>query len=196
MGAAAPRSRRIPTTSARRFDARFRRPSERTSKSTDSPRRICAPIQRLKNPYCLGEVRSFGEKGRRDSDFGPSRRLRRQQLFAQKRAFPGVFRRCGRRRRPYRASGLAEGVGFEPTVPGKGYNGFRDRPVRPLRHPSAFARSRLARSCAFGNAGALYPSDESDGDLSCPRAEAALAFCVGDPYLSPMAEIRRLVARR
>src|SRR5262245_18901150 len=31
---------------------------------------------------------------------------------------------------------LAEGVGFEPTVPIAGHNGFRDRPVRPLRHPS------------------------------------------------------------
>jgi hypothetical protein len=30
---------------------------------------------------------------------------------------------------------LAEGVGFEPTVP-KGHNGFRDRPIRPLSHPS------------------------------------------------------------
>ena len=39
---------------------------------------------------------------------------------------------------------LAEGVGFEPTVPGKGYNGFRDRPDRPLRHPSA-QRPRHAR---------------------------------------------------
>ena len=31
---------------------------------------------------------------------------------------------------------VAEGVGFEPTVPIR-HNGFRDRPVRPLRHPSA-----------------------------------------------------------
>ncbi len=30
---------------------------------------------------------------------------------------------------------MAEGVGFEPTVR-KAHNGFRDRPVRPLRHPS------------------------------------------------------------
>jgi hypothetical protein len=29
-----------------------------------------------------------------------------------------------------------EGVGFEPTVPQTGDNGFRDRPVQPLRHPS------------------------------------------------------------
>jgi hypothetical protein len=32
---------------------------------------------------------------------------------------------------------LAERVGFEPTDPRKGVNGFRDRPVRPLRHLSA-----------------------------------------------------------
>ncbi len=32
---------------------------------------------------------------------------------------------------------MAEGVGFEPTDLTKGVNGFRDRPVQPLRHPSA-----------------------------------------------------------
>ncbi len=31
---------------------------------------------------------------------------------------------------------LAEGVGFEPTVPIARDSGFQDRPVRPLRHPS------------------------------------------------------------
>jgi hypothetical protein len=31
---------------------------------------------------------------------------------------------------------LAAGVGFEPTAPGEGRNGFQDRPVRPLRHPA------------------------------------------------------------
>ena len=32
---------------------------------------------------------------------------------------------------------LAEREGFEPSVPSKGHNGFRDRPDRPLRHLSA-----------------------------------------------------------
>ena len=90
------------------FDARFLCPSERSSKSTDFPRRISAVNQCLKNPYCLGEVRSFGEKGRRESDFGRSERFRGQQLFAQNRAFPGVFRRRGQRRRPYGANDLAD----------------------------------------------------------------------------------------
>ncbi len=36
----------------------------------------------------------------------------------------------------------AEGVGFEPTVP-QGHNGFRDRPIRPLSHPSVAKTSRL-----------------------------------------------------
>jgi anti-anti-sigma factor len=31
---------------------------------------------------------------------------------------------------------LAEGVGFEPTRDPRAPNGFRDRPVQPLRHPS------------------------------------------------------------
>ena len=30
---------------------------------------------------------------------------------------------------------LAEGVGFEPTIPIR-YNGFQDRRIRPLCHPS------------------------------------------------------------
>jgi hypothetical protein len=29
-----------------------------------------------------------------------------------------------------------EGEGFEPSVDRKAHNGFRDRPVQPLRHPS------------------------------------------------------------
>src|SRR5690606_38687269 len=32
---------------------------------------------------------------------------------------------------------LAEGEGFEPSKSRKALNGFRDRPVQPLRHPSA-----------------------------------------------------------
>jgi site-specific DNA recombinase len=35
-----------------------------------------------------------------------------------------------------KANNLAEGVGFEPTVPREEHNGFRDRPIRPLSHPS------------------------------------------------------------
>jgi hypothetical protein len=50
------------------------------------------------------------------------------------------------RRSPTRGSGLrgAEGVGFEPTEP-IGLNGFRDRPIRPLSHPSGIYRSRPVR---------------------------------------------------
>ena len=36
---------------------------------------------------------------------------------------------------------LAEGEGFEPSVDRKAHNGFRDRPVQPLRHPSGELRS-------------------------------------------------------
>ena len=38
----------------------------------------------------------------------------------------------------------AEGVGFEPTVRLTPHNGFRDRPVQPLRHPSRVKRRREA----------------------------------------------------
>ena len=36
----------------------------------------------------------------------------------------------------------AEGEGFEPSVEHKPHNGFRDRPVQPLRHPSERPTSR------------------------------------------------------
>ena len=35
---------------------------------------------------------------------------------------------------------VAEGVGFEPTVARVDHNGFRDRPNRPLWHPSLMKR--------------------------------------------------------
>jgi hypothetical protein len=34
---------------------------------------------------------------------------------------------------------MAEGVGFEPTVRQEAHNGFRDRPDKPLRHPSGLS---------------------------------------------------------
>src|SRR3990170_987224 len=34
---------------------------------------------------------------------------------------------------------LAEGVGFEPTVRPKTHNGFRDRRLKPLGHPSGLS---------------------------------------------------------
>jgi hypothetical protein len=41
---------------------------------------------------------------------------------------------------PQALVGGAEGVGFEPTV-GRTHNGFRDRPIRPLSHPSGVEAS-------------------------------------------------------
>src|SRR5690606_5084248 len=59
---------------------------------------------------------------------------------------------------------LAERVGFEPTVP-KGYNGFRDRPVRPLRHLSAPDRT----------AGPAGLRQSSDRVVRSPLPAAAMA---------------------
>ena len=42
---------------------------------------------------------------------------------------------------------LAERVGFEPTEPREGLNGFRDRPIRPLWHLSAYPYYRAVRHC-------------------------------------------------
>ena len=34
---------------------------------------------------------------------------------------------------------MAEGVGFEPTVPENRNNGFQDRRIQPLCHPSVYS---------------------------------------------------------
>src|SRR3954454_11773147 len=68
----------------------------------------------------------------------PSSRGRlKQHLFGIPRALPKATDLQA-------ASGSAEGVGFEPTKDPKALNGFRDRPVQPLRHPSRAERRRLA----------------------------------------------------
>src|ERR1700751_1809581 len=47
---------------------------------------------------------------------------------------------------------MAEREGFEPSVPRKGYNGFRDRPDRPLRHLSAGSSSTVGAWRVIGGA--------------------------------------------
>jgi integrase len=46
-------------------------------------------------------------------------------------------------------------VGFEPTVP-KGHNGFRDRPIRPLSHPSKRSDLLFYSHVTFGAASDPY----------------------------------------
>ena len=47
--------------------------------------------------------------------------------------------------------GVAEGVGFEPTV--LSYNGFQDRRLKPLGHPSIFRRVQRRASAGQRDAG-------------------------------------------
>jgi hypothetical protein len=60
---------------------------------------------------------------------------------------------------------LAEGVGFEPTVR-MTYNGFRDRPIRPLSHPSGGEPRRCEgvrfRGCRLGRCGLAATSRLAD----------------------------------
>ncbi len=67
-----------------------------------------------------------------------------------------------RTRHPRRAglnkTHLAEGVGFEPTVP-IGHSGFRDRPIRPLSHPSEDTSRPSARG---GPIGSGLPSEDAN----------------------------------
>ncbi len=58
---------------------------------------------------------------------------------------------AGRRGDPmYLVMKVAEGEGFEPPVP-VGHNGFQDRHLKPLGHPSA--PGIIQRPCHRGNAG-------------------------------------------
>ena len=45
---------------------------------------------------------------------------------------------------PGGGEGKAEGEGFEPSVDLSAHNGFRDRPVQPLRHPSGSGTKPLS----------------------------------------------------
>ena len=58
----------------------------------------------------------------------------------------------------------AEGVGFEPTSRLATANGFRDRPVQPLRHPSRIQRRRFY-GCSETRAGRCFPGLQ--GCLKC-----------------------------
>ena len=54
--------------------------------------------------------------------------------------------------------GLAERVGFEPTVEVAPYNGFRDRRLRPLSHLSARRHHALEPFLGVGAKGHLVPN--------------------------------------
>ena len=66
---------------------------------------------------------------------------------------------------------MAEGVGFEPTV-GITYNGFRDRPVQPLRHPSAHSVSHSHFRLNFRPGHLFRAVPETRVELRCSRCGA------------------------
>ena len=87
---------------------------------------------------------------------------RQGEAYCQSRGIEGRFapnarrrrrRKIGYARRSQFCSELAEREGFEPSVPSKGHNGFRDRPDRPLRH-----LSRARAAIAQGPAAAATPA--------------------------------------
>ena len=51
---------------------------------------------------------------------------------------------------------LAEGEGFEPSIPYKRYNGFQDRRLQPLGHPSGTIITQIATSLT--PCSATYPA--------------------------------------
>ncbi len=89
--------------------------------------------------FCVFATPPDGMHGRPKCEPIPARACgsERTVVMARRRRPRGLGQLCRGRLRSSLRSGrsLAERVGFEPTVP-KGYSGFRDRPVRPLRHLS------------------------------------------------------------
>ncbi len=68
---------------------------------------------------------------------GPTTRVAEREGFEPSVECNPHTRLAGEHHRPARSSlrsSLAEGVGFEPTV--LSYNGFQDRRLKPLGHPS------------------------------------------------------------
>ena len=80
---------------------------------------------------CLAEGVGFAPTGGRLPEPTSELPVRRTTACALRSETPAQDTKC-----------VAEGVGFEPTVRPKTYNGFRDRPVQPLRHPSGVQSSR------------------------------------------------------
>ncbi len=79
--------------------------------------------------------------------------------------------------RPHVARVRTERVGFEPTVPCKGYTGFRNQPDRPLWHLSAVFYDSLVRRRI---------SKSTFQDAACLRSTAAPPVFVEPPLrISP-----------
>ena len=83
------------------------------------------------------------------SEIGPSGPKGWAHPSGESSATGATVRRETAANRPH-ARLLAEGVGFEPTRDLTAPNGFRDRPVQPLRHPSGTWK-RLAAQAAYSS---------------------------------------------
>ena len=105
---------------------RSRSTSTATCSTTNSTRSRCASTLTARAPWDFSRTRAIGEVVELRPAYTASK-----SLFTW-------------------ANALAEGLGFEPR--GLSPNGFQDRPIRPLRHPSGNRRrhggARLARRCA------------------------------------------------
>ena len=129
------------------------------------PSTACTPAIHI---YCL-------EIGASLRDFrlrlgGPMRGPRFQRLQTLKAVF-GILRQGfgGHFASRLAQSKVAERVGFEPTVPRKGYNGFRDRPDRPLWHLSARRSSIRGAEPSAGGRGAATGGRPSVDNTSFVR---------------------------
>src|SRR6266508_2969318 len=63
-------------------------------------------------------------------------------------------------RPPFGLGGKAEGEGFEPSSDPKARNGFRDRRIRPLCHPSAASKGSYVTVTLRSIPACLWPATE------------------------------------
>jgi hypothetical protein len=84
----------------------------------------------------MAAVQRFREKPPREQKFGPRAGRRSPEVRAENPRKPWAFSATvGSGERDYLV-GLAEGMGFEPTIRCYPYNGLANRRLQPLGHPS------------------------------------------------------------
>ena len=136
-----------PTTASRRMRASHREPRTALNEMQTwgrNPPRQCAALARQSSPC------SFGFR-------------RRLAVFRERDA-----QRAGQRETPANTPSLAlgaEGPGFEPGRPLTRPNGFQDRRIQPLCHPSVTLKGMLRARAAGSGAGSTLAA-QSQGEVA------------------------------
>ncbi len=108
-------------------------PTTRAVEPSGSTAGLTRPLRQKAQAKTRGKEKTGGEGGIRTRGTVARTHAFQACSFSHSDTSPHV---AFNHTRSFQTPSLAERVGFEPTVPRQGDNGFRDRPVRPLRHLS------------------------------------------------------------